>query len=360
MGIRRFDSSDEVALLSGSRVEEVKGGAGRGGRVERAKMVVDPALRERPCEVHALRGRPRVQPEERGRETRVGEVDLRRLRESLPDVSPVRREGLGDEGRLQNREPSARRVVGKSRVPGQVRKVQDSGRRAGHEADESKEGGHVVGPDEQGNVSFEVHARELLVPLPPRDAGQAEYGFGESAQEHLLGKGGSRVGGGTERGVKIRHLSDAEQGGDRIPERPALPFRPRQRPEGDHRDPPRQRLPDPADRLGIRGSDEQEGSGRRAAIDVPLDGKEEIGGALDLVDRHGQAEPRDEPLRVRPRRGQGRQIVEADEGTAAATELGQRRLARLAGTSDKNGPEPPERPPDQGLRGPAQKRHATK
>ena len=248
-----------------------------------------------------------VDTEEVAGEARVGEEEPRGLHQPAPGLPGPRRQEADRHGGLQQGHVPLQGRLRDGEDARHLREVHESrgpGRDEGEEARHLHEPLHVgegadVALEEQGQVGGEPP-----VPTPrvlPRER------FGEAPPDHP----GQEVG----EAFPAPHAGGARgEGGGEEPPAHAPDLRLGEGPEREGLHPADEGLRDARDEEDVGGAREEEAPGTPVGVHGGLDGPEEAGGELHLVDDHAAGKPGQEPLGIGPGGGERDGVVQGDVG----------------------------------------------
>src|SRR5262245_36339237 len=258
---------------------------------------------------------------------RVDEGELRRLRDAVAEIGSPGGHDTDEVRGLQERHVALERRILEDGISTHVREVQQPGHTAREHQEEVRHRRELF---DVGQISDVARQHRRGVRREPAAAALAgtPNGFWESAAQHSANDVGAAG-----RGRWFRQ----GVGEDGINEGlcPACDLTLRQRKEGEHLHAPDQRICDPGHRQHVRRTREQEAPGPSPTVHCGLDGEEQLGHPLDLVDHGERVERREESCWIALRGGKGRRIIECDVSGRGHERPCQRRLARLARTDEQ-------------------------
>ena len=271
--------------------------------------------------------------QEMGQQSGIIEVDLRRLDQALAQVlGPGGQHHQEVEG-LEEREVAFHRHEAEAQIPGQVGQVQGA---AGADGQGRQQPGDFLDAldfrklaqvplHEGGEVAIEP-PRPLIGRGPLERFGKTAPGTRGEDVPPVHGLRGKVPGGALEAGI--------DEAGPRAKDFPLG-----QRPEGQDFHSPRQAVRHLGEDHDIGGSRQDEAPGPSVPVHGSLDGEEQLGHPLGLIQEGGPGKVLDETHRIPPGPRKARQVVEGGVPALRAgglEALDQRALPGLSGTGEED------------------------
>ncbi len=329
----------EINFVTSLFVPEAQPGIGMMGFQDGGQVLDDVALVQRPAHAVVATRLDGINAGHAGGEPAVREVELGRFDESGATVPQERREPSDEEGRFQKVEVTAGSDGGQTRIPGDAGDGEDLPGPKGRQLGEGLEGDQVRDLGKLADIAFHVGLDVGPEPIGGMDSGIETDGWQSSRQDLDVADGF---------GVLERHVRIAQELDD---EGRGLGFAPDlasgQWMEGEVAGATGEGLRDGGHEREVGRAGEDEASLRPVLIHSPLDGDEQFGATLDLIedDRLGE-----EGFRVGSGAGEGSEVIEGPVSVItgdAGFVLDERGLAGLAESGeDDNGEgfEGPEEP----------------